>query len=328
MNEGTNNLFERYLSGKATANDEAQIEQILTSNDIDQMLFDDFVCTDTSTLKFDKQQQLLNNIHQQIQAPKTSAPLWRYWQKVAAILFLPLMLGLLYFALGNTTPHTEQFTTVVAERGQKTNVYLPDGTHVVLNSESQISYSNSYNQHNRTLTLSGEAYFEVAKNEQLAFTVQSSKMSVTALGTAFNVRAYPNEHLHATTLTHGKVQVQANNAQYELQPNQSFSYNHQTGKHNITQVDNAYQSIDWLNNQLTFSNASFNEIARSLSRIYNINFVVADTALNTYKFSGTINNNSIESALRILSFSSPLLYQINNDTIELFENKKESKYFK
>ena len=325
MNEGTKNLLENYLSGKTSTTDNAEVQQILQSNDIDQILFDDFVCTDDTAVQFDKQ-KTLNNIHQQIQSPTKSIRLWRYWQNIAAILLLPLML--LYFVLGNKKTSDEQFTTVIAERGQKTNVYLPDGTHVVLNSESQISYGNNYNLQHRKLKLIGEAYFEVAKNEELKFSVQTTQLTVTALGTAFNVRAYANELLHATTLTQGKVVVEANSAQYELLPNQMFSYNLQTAKHSIVQVDNAYQSIDWLNNQLHFNNASFADIARSLSRIYNINFVVADNALNSYKFSGTINNNSIESVLRILSFSSPLIYKINNDTIELFENKKESKYFK
>ncbi|MFD2599601.1 FecR family protein [Sphingobacterium corticis] len=123
----------------------------------------------------------------------------------------------------SSNPNTEAQHTISVPSGKDLHVSLPDGSKVWMNTESTISFAESFTQQERHVALSGEAFFEVASDKAHPFLVQNADFSVKATGTQFNVRAYPNEELKTTTLVEGKVAVKDKRSAIELIPNQQWS---------------------------------------------------------------------------------------------------------
>ncbi|HTG55228.1 MAG TPA: FecR family protein, partial [Niabella sp.] len=126
---------------------------------------------------------------------------------VAAILVLALGSTVVYRILtdSNRVGHSKNILTT--KKGSKSNLVLPDGTRVLLNSDTRLSYNQSFGKQAREVMLEGEAYFEVVKDAQHPFIVHTNAMDIKVLGTVFNVRAYNNEKNTQTTLLEGSVEV-------------------------------------------------------------------------------------------------------------------------
>ncbi|HEX3008761.1 MAG TPA: FecR family protein, partial [Bacteroidales bacterium] len=163
--------------------------------------------------------------------PKVLLPFWTF-SKVAAswLLFLVMggILGSLLFENHNISSKG-LITVISSPLGSKSIVDLPDGTKVWINAGSRISYDHNYGKTHREVSLTGEAYFNVKTNKQVPFIVKTSDIMVKALGTKFNVKAYPNERTITATLEEGKIFVSSVNAKSklkdtELKPKQMFTY--------------------------------------------------------------------------------------------------------
>ena len=144
---------------------------------------------------------------------------------------------------------------------------LSDGTKVWLNSASKLKYPVAFTGGQRKVFLEGEAYFEVAADTVHPFLVETSGMSVTVLGTGFNVMAYPEEMEAAVTLVHGKVGVQTDHRQQILQPDEQYVYQTTTRRGTVRKVD-VSQYVDWKDGILNFDSMPLEELTRRLGRWY------------------------------------------------------------
>ena len=147
---------------------------------------------------------------------------------------------------------------------------LPDSSVVVLNGGSVLSYNGSFNDKTREVTLDGEAYFDVARNEELPFTVKTCKMDVTALGTKFNVKAYEEEGEITATLIEGSIRTDIGEKSEVLKPNQYLILDKETGKTTKITADNPDHLVPWRNNEILFAGENLAEIASVLERMYNL----------------------------------------------------------
>ena len=234
---------------------------------------------------------------------------------------LPLLTAAgVYFYMSRNLSGAPLIVTV--ERGQKANITLPDGSKVWLNSESKLTYSPNFNVKSRELQLDGEAYFEVAHNPDKPFIVSCNDISVEALGTAFGVKAYSEDNMISSILMRGKVRVTTPDGEAVLLPNDRISYDKTTRKKNLSSVTNATDFTGWIHNELRFENESLGDIAKTIERIYNVEVKFASENLKKQRYTGTINNNSLENVLNIISLTSPVAFQINNQQVTLSENKK------
>ena len=207
---------------------------------------------------------------------------------------------------------------IVAERGQKSSVTLPDGSRVMINSASTISYTSDYNVKEREVFLSGEAYFEVASNPDLPFVVHADEVSVTALGTEFNVKAYAEDPYVVTTLVEGSVRTEAG-TQYEmLTQAQESIYDKEADVLSAYDVKDLSHAVPWIRNELLFENESLAEIAVTLERMYNVTIVFDDEAVKEYSYTGLIRNNSLQNVLELISSTSPVGYRMNSGTIRFY----------
>lgn len=131
---------------------------------------------------------------------------WEWAQRAAAILFIPLLTLFIWQNWKGDTGEVAEMMEVKTSPGMTTSLTLPDGTIVYLNSESSLSYPSRFNGDFRKVTLSGEAYFEVAKDPEKKFILSTTHQSqIEVLGTCFNVEAYEQNTEVITTLIEGKV---------------------------------------------------------------------------------------------------------------------------
>lgn len=203
--------------------------------------------------------------------------------------------------------------TLVIPRGGEYSLVLSDGTKVFLNSMSKLVYPVRFSGENREVTLEGEAYFEVHKDELHPFVVSVNGIQINVLGTKFNVNAYQDEQQIYTTLVEGKVRVNSRNqheSEWLLHPDQQAIFDKSNAEVIIRNVD-AKQFMQWTTGTYTFTNQSLEEIMKSLSRWYDFTYSFRDESLKTLRFEGGLNKyESIEPILDIIKRTGKVKYEI------------------
>lgn len=177
---------------------------------------------------------------------------------------------------------------------------LADGSTVFLNSASRLRYPVQFNGKQREVYLSGEAYFEVAKDAKRPFIVHTEKTDVRVLGTEFNVMAYGDEENTEVTLVQGSVNVAVNNASKVLVPGCQMAVNNTTLKSEMRQV-NIEQYIAWKKGLFSFDAMPLEQLMRGLSRWYNISYVFRNNDVKTLRFTGGFKKTEkIEEIFRMI----------------------------
>ncbi|MBO9583983.1 MAG: DUF4974 domain-containing protein [Flavobacterium sp.] len=180
-------------------------------------------------------------------------------------------------------------------RGGQFFVQLADSTKVWLNSESQLKYPVAFvdGETRQVELVYGEAYFEVSpstKHKGSRFKVKTQEQNVEVIGTEFNVKAYRDESAIYTTLVKGVVAVSNTAKKQILTPNQQSKITEYNGSINVSEVD-VYNEISWRKGLFVFKGMPLKDIARVLSRWYDVDIVFADPALGNVKFNGVLNKN-------------------------------------
>jgi transmembrane sensor len=242
---------------------------------------------------------------------------------------------------------TTEFTVPL---GAKSIVKLPDGTTVWLNAGSKITYNQNFDKKDRNIRLVGEAYFSVATNKAKPFIVNTSGIIVRALGTRFNVKAYPEEKTITATLEEGKIDVQVINKsskekkQIVLTPNQKIVFYKKTNDlggeivnknmkvqqamvcsvdQNLEVDQNIHTELytSWKDARWIIESMPLVKLTPMLERRFNMKFKFNSEDLENYNFTGTIEKETIEQILDAIRFTAPIDYQIRKDTILLTVNK-------
>ena len=227
-------------------------------------------------------------------------------------------------------------TKIEAPAGARTYVTLPDSSHVWLNAGTLISFDQHFGTDNRSLTLEGEAFFDVEKSE-VPFKVHTVAYDIAVLGTAFNVKAYRNDDVVSTTLIRGALKVNRVTAagvteEILLHPNEKITLQglpaERSGHPLILQKNiDAVAEADWKDGWLTVRGESLNELSKKIERLYNVTIHFEDDSLKAYKYTGRIQQFSLEQVLKALALTSPIDFVINEKSVTLRENKNtKSKY--
>ncbi|MCL2561270.1 MAG: FecR domain-containing protein [Rikenellaceae bacterium] len=156
-------------------------------------------------------------------------------------------------------------------RGAEYKVDLPDGTIVWLNSESSIEYPKEFTENRRSVRLSGEAYFEVVRDEQKQFVVENGNAKIVVLGTSFNVTAYDSDETITATLVSGSVEVITPHTNTRLTPRDQVIVNRTTGNINVRQVNTEIYT-SWTTNVMEFKDMRLADVCTRLTRWYNVDF--------------------------------------------------------
>ena len=202
------------------------------------------------------------------------------------------------------------------EKGQRVSLTLQDGTRIWLNSDSEISFPSFENAASRDVFLSGECYFEVAKDSRKPFTVHTDVYDVTAVGTAFNVRAYEGDESVKTTLIEGEVRVSGAGMDTRLLPDESFTYHRSRGTYAKDFSDLSYYDTLWHGNELVVpAGTTLLQLARILERNYNFQFRFSDDRIKGYTFEGVIKNSQFTNVLDVICLSAPVSYRMEGDYV-------------
>lgn len=190
---------------------------------------------------------------------------------------------------------THKISQLVMPYGSSSKIVLSDGSVVWLNAGSNLIYPTNFTGKTREVVLFGEAYFVVADNNEKPFIVQTSALEIRALGTEFNVSAYPEDNVIQTVLKKGSVAIRSisgdkNESEIILTPNQLAVYDKTTKKSSIVFVNTDFYTL-WTNGLLCFENRDLNRVVKSLERFYNINVKIENPLIGTVKISGKLDLN-------------------------------------
>ncbi|MFY0600166.1 MAG: FecR domain-containing protein [Cyclobacteriaceae bacterium] len=223
--------------------------------------------------------------------------------------------------LDNSTPlPAEEIVQIIEKsnpKGQKLRIHLSDGSTVILNSESTLRYPSKFSETERKVELIGEAYFDIAENPDKPFTVKSSNINTTALGTSFNIHAFPEENDIEVDLASGKVLVDQvdspENKKFILTPGQGVIYN-KTSKQSKKIIFDPKEKLSWKDGIIDFRKAGKNEVFHMLSRWYGKEFQFTNASSN-WKYTGSFDNENLVNILNSIGFTKNFTHQIKGDIV-------------
>jgi len=187
--------------------------------------------------------------------------------------------------------------TIIIPNGGLYEVQLPDGTYVWLNAASSLTYPTRFAGHIRKVKLTGEGYFEVAKDRLKPFVVETEDQEVQVLGTHFNINAYAEEKVQKTTLLEGSVKVISKIASVLIKPGEQVT--NQNSNLSVGQFNSA-EAIAWKNGIFQFNHTELHNLMLDLSRWYNVK-VVYEGHIKKRFFSGTIDKSyTLVEVLKVL----------------------------
>lgn len=236
--------------------------------------------------------------------------------RYAAVLAIGVFISAL-FIKNESKPGTELKNQVVTGIGERTQMVLPDGTKIWVNSCSSVSYSFNYGTKTRDIYLKGEAYFKVTKNPELPFIVHTQGFKVTALGTSFNVTAYDNDNEVSAVLLEGSISFEKmKTGEAELiKPGEKIYYTKNTDETKVVRVD-AQSYVAWSNGETRFEHLEMEEITKRLQRAYHVTFVLENEKIRDMHFTGTFRNyESLDQILKVISTNTNLNCKLVRDTV-------------
>ncbi|WP_299576403.1 FecR domain-containing protein [uncultured Sunxiuqinia sp.] len=240
----------------------------------------------------------------------TGRSIFKYYQRVAAVLFIPFLLAAALWMLHAPKIATDVMATIHSPAGSRTEFVLPDGSTGWLNGGSKLSYPVVFSE-NRDVVLEGEAYFEVVHQANQTFRVKTKALTVQVLGTSFNVAAYADETAVNVVLQQGKVQILDRNDQltYTMKPDEKFELDLLGNKATVSQVD-ASVHTSWTKGLLRFDGEPLSEVVKKLARWYNVDFEIRDEQLQAYNFRATFKDEQLDEILRMISLTTPMKYRM------------------
>lgn len=277
-----------------------------------------------------------------------------YILRVAASIAVLLTVGslLLIHYMNQGKSEDVAFHSLKVPKGSRAFLTLEDGTKIWLNAESELKYPKAFSKTERKVILSGEAYFDVTKSKQRPFVVMTRDIKIDVLGTAFNVKAYPDDDLVETTLDRGLINVHSLNISsksqtIQLKPKQTLRFYKSDEKvevasiqeeksdesnkisevprkipiKKIVVVENANTDFytSWKDDRLVFKSKPLIDLAVILERWYDVNIEIIDNEIDSLTFTGEFKNETVEQALEALKGASKINYEINKNNIKLFK---------
>ncbi|WP_214227819.1 FecR family protein [Pedobacter sp. B4-66] len=215
---------------------------------------------------------------------------------------------------GNSETGEAMFSTISTPRGGQYQVILPDGTHVWLNAASSLKFPTAFKGEKRLVELTGEGYFEVAKNKEMPFVVHTENQEVEVLGTHFNINSYTDEVSTKTTLLEGSVKVTAKGNQKVLTPGDQAQINKNTKEIKVMPVS-LEEAVAWKNGYFVFNDEKLESIMHRVSRWYDVDYEFEGKQGNL-SFLGVIERTkNISSLLKVLESTGNVHFKIEGRKI-------------
>lgn len=262
--------------------------------------------------------------------------------KVAAVFILGFVVSWLIFEQSNPIVKSKTaYNVIETPKGSSTTINLPDGSKIWLNAGSKLRYPQEFSHDTRNVFLEGEAFFEVAKDKNRLFLVKTPDLTVKVFGTKFNVKSYPGDHTVETTLVEGSVSIQKNldgkaaGKEIKMEPNQRIVLYKEIKK--VTPSESQLKRIknlparkakfvlskriqtdrftSWKDGQLIIKSEPMIKLAVTLERRYNVKIHFEDEEIKQSRFTGTIENETIEQVMAAIKIAASFDYRIEEREI-------------
>ncbi len=349
-------LLTRKLANEATQKEIEELNQLMTlfpealyyEETLKQIAFKDELSEETDIDKaFELHEQRYGYEFEAYQDHPSISPnknVFKRW--LIAALFLVAGGFVSYYLIHNNLLHHSNIsygptTEIACGKRMRKKIILPDGSSVWLNTNSKIQYDDAMLQkEHRDVTLYGEAFFDVAKDKKHPFIIHTQKITIKVLGTAFNVKAYPDDHVTETTLIRGLIELSLNSDPQQrilLRPKEKLALREGILPKRIDESENAhihnklvieniepieisnkdyFEETSWVQNKLVFKDESFKELAPRLEKWYNVTFQINNKAAEDYRFTGILENETITQALSEMQIIRPFKFKITaNDKV-------------
>lgn len=331
-------LLSKYVNGDFTTDDKKYIERIFSDENSEDELkeilrFDWLEINQNHDLEKYELDHILHKLYYQLKHQKEAnkkgrlVSLWQTYLKVAAVLLFPLALAYgIYNQMEILKIDTEvSFAEINAPLGSRVHFSLPDGSNGWLNSGSTLKYPVKFAD-SRDVSLSGEAYFDIQKNESKPFNVLTSGLNVSVLGTQFNVAAYQDDNNIDVVLESGSVRLSHPGSEkiVEMKPNDRVEFDTERKLMNKSEV-NPVKYSSWKDGKLVFRNDPIDKVAKRLSRWYNVDIVVNQSSNTDLRLRATFEDEEIEEVMRLIKMTFPIEYEIlkrSKDANGKFEKRK------
>lgn len=273
-------------------------------------------------------QHILDRIHFHINTSSYRRPVisrvLSVYYRVAAVLLIPLLIGGVYLISQNSV-FDKTYAEIRASEGSRVQFTLPDGTIGFLNGGSKLKYPVNFSG-NRNVSLIGEGYFDVVKDKNHPFTVQTKYADIQVFGTKFDVCAYESDNDVYTTLEEGSVRVfnKTEETYTMLDPGKQNVISKSTGKmHNTSVTTDLYTS--WKDDVLKLDNLPFNEVVKKIERWYGVKVILDKSLKYSENYTFTVKTESLKELLQLLAITTPMNFKIDNDTVLIYPIKKRER---
>ncbi len=242
--------------------------------------------------------------------PPSRSVHFRRYIAAACITVAVFLSATLYIGIKIGRPQLAQQT--YSNWGGKSEAMLPDGTQVWIHSKTSLAYSTRYLSANRVVSLSGEAYFDVAHDKDKPFIVETEGMRVVVHGTKFNVEAFPNSENIFVSLKEGSVSLETEREQRFLQPGETATFNKRSHNLRIEKGD-VDLAVCWASEQMVFRDKPLSEICRFLSKWYNVKINLSPELGDKFRYTFTLRHEPLEEILRIMARINPMTYTFDDE---------------
>jgi len=319
-------IIQKYLQGKSSEAENQQLHQWMQqSPDNKKRLLAEKDIWDTyafhSDLKKYETKPELEILKKRLKPAKLSRTInLNEILKIAAILLVTFGLGwasqYIPFA-GHDQTAEVTLQEIFVPKGQINQVFLADGTRIWINSETKLTIPSVFENYKRVVKLSGEAFFEVAKDKNRPFKVEVNGQQIEVLGTSFNVRAYENSNVIETTLETGQIQLHIGNQTALLKPGEQSLFNRAEKQLVISKV-NPETFSSWKDGRFEFQNEDLIEVFKVIERWYDVEITADEGYFKGMRFSGVIKRNKdTKHFLELLNLTVPIRYEIKADKISI-----------
>jgi transmembrane sensor len=355
-----NELIIKFLAGDISMDEMSSLKEKLTDNPTNQQLFRDLKNSWSATSLYPSDlntnqswnktklrlDELTSGNKIKLRSPGRilkNAALW--------LLLVSIGSSATWYMMRNKTSSAKSTCEITTPLGSRTHTILPDGSEVWLNAGTTIRYPESFSATQRDIFLTGEAYFKVKTNKKWPFIVHTTDVKIKALGTAFNVKAYPTDKAVVTTLVEGIVKLENEGSKQKtfnitLKPKEKLTFfkteQHQTNKNKVSgssasgtssniapqgqdniEVNeniNTVLSTSWKDARWVIDGERLDNLAIALERRYGVKINILSNELINYKFTGTIENETLEQVLKFLKLTTPVKYTVQKGYVDLTIN--------
>jgi ferric-dicitrate binding protein FerR (iron transport regulator) len=264
---------------------------------------------------------LIDRTKDEVVKHKRRQYIFSFIRNAAAILLFPVLSAGLFYMLsyyaGRPDYLNVSYNEVIASVDAITKVTLPDGSNVWLNHSSSLRYPAVFKKRSREVELKGEGYFEVAHNDNAPFDVSAGDLKISAVGTIFNIMAYPEEKRIETLLIDGVVEILkegsggAGKEVYTMKPNDLAIYDRESHAF-LTKTISDDRYFSWKDEKLIFTAERMEDAVKKLSRWFNVDIEIKNPEINDYPLTATFVSESLPQVMDLLSMILPIRYSISD----------------